>query len=107
MSPLYCVQFIKIGASGSIPGLSEYFVVWDPDMILLRPLKLFQLSPAVPDSDAMAASSRGSPGRDGSPHPQHQQDNEVPGFVVRTRVNVGGAHAPGYESAHLNLFGER
>jgi hypothetical protein len=33
-------QFIKLGAASALPGLSRHFVVWDADMIPLRPLRL-------------------------------------------------------------------
>jgi len=41
----YLQQLLKLGAAEAIPGLSEYFVVWDLDMLLLRPMKLFQPDP--------------------------------------------------------------
>lgn len=34
-------QFIKLGAASALPGLSRHFVVWDADMVPLRPLRLF------------------------------------------------------------------
>ena len=34
------LQFLKLGAAQAIPSLSDHFVVWDLDMILLRPLEV-------------------------------------------------------------------
>lgn len=33
-------QFLKLGAAGALPGLSEHFLIWDLDMVPLRPLPL-------------------------------------------------------------------
>jgi hypothetical protein len=40
----YCdaLQFLKLGAGSSIPGLSEYYIIWDLDMILHRQLHVLQ-----------------------------------------------------------------
>lgn len=35
------MQLIKLGAASALPGLSRHFVVWDADMIPLRPLRVF------------------------------------------------------------------
>jgi len=34
-------QFLKLGAAGALPGLSEHFLIWDLDMVPLLPLRLF------------------------------------------------------------------
>jgi len=38
----YLQQFVKLGAARHVPGLSDHFVLWDMDMIALRPLALFE-----------------------------------------------------------------
>lgn len=37
----YLQQLVKLGAAAHIPDLSPTFLVWDPDMIALWPIKLF------------------------------------------------------------------
>ena len=34
------MQFLKLGAAAALPGLSEHFVIWDLDMVPLKPLRL-------------------------------------------------------------------
>ena len=36
-----CRQLVKLGASRYLPGLSDTFMVWDPDMIPLWPVTVF------------------------------------------------------------------
>jgi hypothetical protein len=48
------LQFLKLGAAGALPGLSAYFLIWDMDMVPLRPLPLL-----TPPLDAAAAASMG------------------------------------------------
>lgn len=38
----YLQQFLKLGAAQAIPSLSDYFVIWDLDMVLLNPLQVLQ-----------------------------------------------------------------
>jgi hypothetical protein len=48
----YCgarLQFLKLGAAGALPGLSEYFLIWDMDMVPLRPLPLLTPLPDAAD----------------------------------------------------------
>ncbi len=37
----YFQQFLKMGALEYLPDLSEYYLIWDLDMILLRDLNIF------------------------------------------------------------------
>ena len=37
----YLQQLVKLGASRYLPGLSDTFMVWDPDMIPLWPVTVF------------------------------------------------------------------
>ena len=37
----YLQQLVKLGAAAHVPNLSQTFLVWDPDMIALWPIKLF------------------------------------------------------------------
>jgi len=46
-------QFLKLGAAGALPGLSEHFLIWDLDMVPLRPLPLLS---QVHPSDATGGS---------------------------------------------------
>lgn len=39
------LQFLKLGAAGALPGLSDYFLIWDMDMVPLRPLPLLSEIP--------------------------------------------------------------
>ena len=41
----YLQQFVKLGAARHLPGLSEDFVLWDMDMILLREPRVFEEAP--------------------------------------------------------------
>ena len=42
-------QFLKLGAAGALPGLSDYFLIWDMDMVPLRTLPLLTLQPNTVD----------------------------------------------------------
>ncbi|CAD7697958.1 unnamed protein product [Ostreobium quekettii] len=77
----YLQQFLKLGTAEYLsvkPELSQYYVVWDLDMILLRPLSLFYPQ----DSPRKAGSA-----------PQ------------KNIVNVGGYRMPSYEAAYNRLTG--
>lgn len=79
------MQMLKLGAAQSLKGLSDLFVIWDFDMIPLRPIPMLYPSPA-----AVPAKPGGSEAAlDSSP-------------VV---VNIGGALADGYDIAYEQLFG--
>eukprot|EP00208_Stichococcus_sp_RCC1054_P008690 CAMPEP_0206152494 /NCGR_PEP_ID=MMETSP1473-20131121/39354_1 /ASSEMBLY_ACC=CAM_ASM_001109 /TAXON_ID=1461547 /ORGANISM="Stichococcus sp, Strain RCC1054" /LENGTH=411 /DNA_ID=CAMNT_0053550053 /DNA_START=219 /DNA_END=1454 /DNA_ORIENTATION=+ len=47
MTGWYLQQFLKLGAAAAIQELSEHFLVWDSDMIPLRPLKLLHPAPGA------------------------------------------------------------
>ena len=34
------MQFLKLGTAAALPGISEHFLIWDLDMVPLRPLRL-------------------------------------------------------------------
>lgn len=40
LSGWYMQQFAKLGAALALPGLTEHFVVWDLDMVLLQPVQV-------------------------------------------------------------------
>ena len=40
----YLQQFLKMGALEYLPDLSEYYLIWDLDMVLLRDLNIFHHS---------------------------------------------------------------
>ncbi|CAD7699722.1 unnamed protein product [Ostreobium quekettii] len=78
----YLQQFLKLGAAEYMPvepELSQYFLVWDLDMMLLRPLSLFYI-----------------PGASRKVHHVQRQ----------TVVNVGGNKLPGYEPSYKRLTGQ-
>ncbi|KAG2435220.1 hypothetical protein HXX76_007302 [Chlamydomonas incerta] len=76
LSGWYMQQFLKLGSALALPQLSQHYVVWDLDMILLRPVQL--LFPPGPSDPA------------GSP--------------TRTLVNIGGSVSPGYMAAFRRLM---
>ena len=50
------VQFLKLGAAAALPGLSEHFLIWDMDMVPLRPLPLLTRLPDDLDTDSAGGS---------------------------------------------------
>lgn len=40
-SPSICKQLLKLGSAISIENLTENYLIWDLDMIPLRPVRLF------------------------------------------------------------------
>lgn len=78
LSGWYLQQFVKLGAPSAIPGLSQHFVVWDADMIPLRPMCFFRLPP-------------------------HRIGVASP---IQTEVAIGGVSPPGYALTYERLFGK-
>lgn len=76
------VQLLKLGAVQGIPGLSDYFVIWDFDMLPMRRIPLFYTSRSNLRPGAHEGAS-----------------------MLRTVVNIGGARAMGYEEAYHTLLG--
>eukprot|EP00198_Chlamydomonas_reinhardtii_P012401 XP_001701738.1 predicted protein [Chlamydomonas reinhardtii] len=76
LSGWYMQQFLKLGSALALPQLSQHYVVWDLDMVLLRPVQL--LFPPGPSDPA------------GSP--------------TRALVNIGGSVSPGYMAAFRRLM---
>ncbi|KAG2446688.1 hypothetical protein HYH02_008254 [Chlamydomonas schloesseri] len=76
LSGWYMQQFLKLGSALALPQLSQHYVVWDLDMILLRPVQV--LFPPGPSDPA------------GSP--------------TRTLVNIGGSVSPGYMATFRQLM---
>ncbi|PNH09273.1 hypothetical protein TSOC_004131 [Tetrabaena socialis] len=86
LSGWYMQQFLKLGSALALPGLSDHYLVWDLDMILLSPVQLLW-----PDPSAPAASDASDPAASEAP-------------VVQTLVNVGGSIAPGYMATFRRLM---
>lgn len=74
------MQLLKLGALQGLPQLSEYYVIWDFDMLPARPMPLLWGPPAWAG--------------DLSKYPR-----------LRAVVNIGGAHAEGYAESYRRLFG--
>jgi hypothetical protein len=78
------VQVLKLGLIQGVPGLSEYFVIWDFDMLPARSIPLFYTdSPPLPNS----------------------ADRTLRWDRLRTVVNIGGTRARGYGESFAALFG--
>lgn len=73
------MQLLKLGALQGLPQLSEYYVIWDFDMLPVRPVPLLY----------------GPPGWAGDLSKYS---------VLRAVVNIGGARAEGYAEAYRRLF---
>lgn len=80
LSGWYLQQFLKLGAAGYIEGLTQYFLVWDLDMLLLRNLDIFY-------------------------YPEHRAE-EYMLHTPKTVVNIGGSWNIGYEYAYNKLIGK-
>lgn len=83
------VQLLKLGVVEGLPELSEFYVIWDMDMIATRRLPILFGPKMTVDSGRV---SLGFPAAGPPP--------------ARTRVNIGGAWPVGYKLAYLSLFGE-
>ena len=55
----YLQQLVKLGASRYLPGLSDTFMVWDPDMIPLWPVTVFGERSATNGGKAQGVSTGG------------------------------------------------
>lgn len=75
----YLQQFLKLGAADYIEDLTQYYLVWDLDMLLLRDLDIFY-------------------------YPDRQRE-QFSDSSVRTVVNIGGARNSGYEYTYHELTG--
>jgi hypothetical protein len=51
MSGWYLQQLLKLGAATHVPNLSPTFLVWDPDMIVLWPMRLLGAQSLVSGSN--------------------------------------------------------
>lgn len=87
------LQLLKLGVVEGLPDLSEYYVIWDMDMIATRRLPIFFHSP---QGDGGRRAQLGFP---------TSSEAEL-AYPVRTRVNIGGAWPVGYRLSYQNLFGE-
>ncbi|GMH40270.1 hypothetical protein BSKO_08174 [Bryopsis sp. KO-2023] len=77
----YLQQFIKLGAAQYLTDLSEHFLVWDMDMILLKGLSVFR-------------------------KPKSWRGKRFGEFSKQAIVNIGGRSNPGYEYSYKRLTGK-
>lgn len=70
----YLQQFLKMWAGHFVENLSEHYLVWDMDMLLVRNLEVFK-----------------------------NTGKKSGGFSWKTIVNIGGATNPGYEYSYHTL----
>eukprot|EP00892_Ulva_mutabilis_P008999 jgi/Ulvmu1/6471/UM003_0102.1 len=85
----YLQQLLKLGVVEGLPQLSDFYVIWDMDMIPTRRLPIFFSSTTAsfgPQQDYDAEDDAGLPSG------------------VRTRVNIGGAWPQGYRLSYKQLF---
>ena len=87
LSGWYYQQVLKMGASRHIAGLSDVFLLWDMDMIPLRPLTLFE------------------PRRDSDSVPSRLEDGDSPLRTHNAILQVGGVVVKAYELSYERLFG--
>lgn len=87
------LQLLKLGVVEGLPDISEYYVIWDMDMIATRPLPIFFRADEG-DRDARAQLGFPTSSQAELMHP------------LRTRVNIGGAWPVGYRLSYQHLFGE-
>lgn len=80
LSGWYMQQFLKLGAADYIESLTQYFLVWDLDMLLLRKLDVF-----------------------------HHSEHNLRGSLLntpKTVVNIGGSWNFGYAFSYKQLTGK-
>lgn len=78
------MQLLKLGLIQGLPGLSEYFVIWDFDMLPARRIPLFYTD---------------------SPLLHKSAESKLRWDRLRTVVNIGGTRARGYGESFAALFG--
>lgn len=89
---VWMMQLLKLGAVEGISDLSDYYVIWDMDMIATHHLPIHHTDIL----EGGRALHLGFPSSlSGASEP------------VRTHVNVGGAWPVGYGLGYRNLFGEQ
>ncbi|KAG2489521.1 hypothetical protein HYH03_011972 [Edaphochlamys debaryana] len=96
----YMQQFLKLATAQALPELSQYYLVWDLDMLLLSPIQLLwhvpDPAPATAGASATGAShsAGASGGVEGLPS----------GGYIQTLVNIGGSVSRGYITAFRRLM---
>jgi hypothetical protein len=75
----YLQQLLKLGSIYALPSLTSYFMIWDLDMIPLKPFPIFQR----PDSAAA----------------------ELSPPLFSTRLDISAVRIPEYERSYTALFG--
>jgi hypothetical protein len=77
------LQLLKLGVAQGLPQLTDYYVIWDFDMLPTRRIPLFYQPVHANGVNVQA----------------EQQPRMV--------VNIGGARSYGYEAAYKTLFGQK
>ncbi|KXZ47635.1 hypothetical protein GPECTOR_34g794 [Gonium pectorale] len=91
LSGWYMQQFLKLGSALALPRLTEHYLVWDLDMVLLSPVRLlWRGSDIAVDDDASVVNGAAA-------SVQAQQP------AAQTLVNIGGSVSPGYIASFRRL----
>ncbi|KAG2500908.1 hypothetical protein HYH03_001667 [Edaphochlamys debaryana] len=111
-SSWYFQQLVKLAAAEHIqPPLTEHFLIWDSDMIMLRPMTWF-VPPETPSGSATGAHTPAAAPAvhlPAGPVPQPSGVDSSQGCVnplpFRTVIHVGGWHSDGYRRTYQSLTG--
>lgn len=124
LSGWYFQQLLKLGAARHIPDLSLHFLVWDLDMVMLKPMEFFDKPVQVLTKSIATTKSTITP-RIGASQQllgmdelgdlninQHNLNGEalegnVPQTIRPVRVHIGGKiNEHSYDIAYKRLFGK-
>jgi hypothetical protein len=92
---IFTSQILKLGAVTALPALSDYYVIWDMDMIPTRHIPVLY----TPYKGRLRNISR--------PTSLQSEPWVAPAHTVdalQTLVNIGGAWSPGYGRSYRNLM---
>lgn len=111
LSGWYFQQLLKLGAARHIPDLSQHFLIWDLDMVMLKPMEFFdkpvENTLGAPSPVAQAVEGVGPGGSAAQqPKPAVGAGPQVTRQIRPVRVHIGGKineHA--YDVAYKRLFG--
>ena len=102
LSGWYFQQLLKLGVSRHIPDLSQHFLIWDLDMVMLKPMDFFEkpVTVNVP-APAPTNAARTEMQQVGGVGPQMTMQ------VRPVRVHIGGKiNEHSYDIAYKRLFGK-
>lgn len=128
LSGWYFQQLLKLGAARHIPDLSNHFLIWDLDMVMLKPMEFFDKPVQVFGNYGMSEDdeilnqqipliSRKATGTvDFDQHSQQQLQQQkqlqvegsgLPQTIRPIRVHIGGKiNEHSYDIAYKRLFGK-